>query len=239
MKTKKYFLSTLSALLLTVVTQTAAAHMLFTYQTAKMNWISEKTYDYDGTQVYLDFFRGNEFQFDVSFITPDLNFDLDEGEVRTMQFDNPIVSVSPYAPFITLSIERSSFAIEAYKHEGTTYTDWSLIFDIINDDLNYDAVITASINSRGNWDYMSVHLEDYHYLRGTHEYILDSDAEFAGEYYGEYPNEVPGLPRFSMKHISVPEPLSPVLLLLGLAGIFATRKYHRLKYCHDCLVPIA
>lgn len=228
MKARKYFLSILSPLLLMMFTQATSAHMLFTYESSVMNWMGEKAYYQDGTPIGMDFLAPYTFQFDVTLITPDIHFDLDEMEMVAMEFDNPIVNISSYSLFHTISIERSRFWVEAYKYEGKIYTDWMLTFDISDNTSHDDMSLQASIMSRGNSDLMSLHVDNFRYTRTMIDVVVDVDAEFYGEYWGEYTNEYsdehPNFGRFLGKHISVPEPLSPILLLLGLTGIFAARK---------------
>lgn len=223
MKTKKYLLSTLSALFLLAFAQTASAHILFNYSTSEMNWASEKSYHQDGSSFGMDILWGTKFQFDVSFITPDLDFDLEEMEVRAWQFENPVISVSPSYPFETIDIGSSSFWLEAFKIDGNIYTEWWLTFDIVGTNV-VNGKVSASIDSRGQWDYMALHVEDIHYTRYPFDGILDIDAKYEGEYNGEYSSEYPYFGRLFAKHVSVPEPLTPALLLTGLLGIFITRK---------------
>lgn len=223
MNVKKYFLSTLSTLFLFAIAQGASAHILFNYSTAEMNWINEKSYRQDGSSFDMDILWGNKFQFDVSFITPDLSFDLEDAELRAWQFENPVISVSPSYPFETIDIGNSSFWLEAFKVDGNIYTDWLLTFDIIGSNV-VNGKVSASVESRGQWDYMALHVEDLHYTRYPIDVILDIDAEYAGGYNGEYSSEYPYLGRLFPTHVSVPEPLTPILFLAGLIGIFAARK---------------
>ena len=225
MKTKQYFLSTLSSLLLLVAAQGSSAHILFTYQTAEMTWMGEKAQLQDGTPIGMDFLYPYTFQFDISFITPDLDFDLEEMEVMYETFDNPVVSVSPSGMFQSFTVERSSFQIEAYKYEGNIYPEWLLTFDLIDNNSPDGLSLQASITSRGNWDYMTLSVDNFHYSRPMIDVVVDIDAEFYGEFNGQHPDEYPGgIPRLFAKQISVPEPLTPALLLTGLLGLFAARK---------------
>jgi len=225
MKITKYLLSTLSAFFLFAFTQGASAHMLFTYQSSEMKWITEKSYSSDGVLLGIDALWYNSFQFDITLITPDLDLNLDELEVRTMQFDNPIVSVSPSGLFRSPIVERSNFWLEAYKIDGHVYTDWTLTFDITDGNLPSGTLMTAAVTARGNWDYMTLDIDNFFYSRTGFTDFIDIDAEFAGEFQGQHPDEYPGgVHRLFGKHISVPEPLTPALLLTGLLGIFTARK---------------
>jgi hypothetical protein len=224
MKRFNYFSYALSTLILMAFTQSVSAHILFSYKTAEMDWISEKTYSQDGTPVNIDFLWDYTFQFDVSFVTPDLDFHLEEMETKSIQVDNPVLSVSTSAPFQTISIENSIFLIEAFKVEGNIYKNWYLTFDILDSNLSNDTVMSASIYSSDSWDYMKLRVEDLHYSRANFNAIIDINAEFLGEYNGEYSNEYPDLGRLIAKYIAVPEPSPPALILLGLASIFAVRK---------------
>lgn len=225
MNAKNYFLSSLSVLLLSVVTQNASAHLVFHYQTAEMNWLNETSnIQGESTISGSDYLMFQTFQFDVTFITPDLDFDLDELEIITMEFDNPVVSVSSTGFFQPTSIERSNFKFDAYNIEGIIYTDWMLTFDIIDDSLPNNTALSASVTSRGFWDYMTLHVDTFHYRRKDFEVILDIDAEFEGEYSGEYSTEYPHFGRLSVSEVSVPEPLSPLLILSGLVAVFSIRK---------------
>ncbi len=198
MKTKKYLLSIISALFLFIFTQGASAHMLFTYETAEMKWIGETARLQDGTLLGLDYFWNDTFKLDVTFITPDINFDLDEMEVEVMEFDNPVVDVSVSNWFNTVSVERSWFWVEAYKVEGEIYTDWRLTFDIVDNSLPNGTALSASITSHNYSDYMTLSLDNYLYSRRGFEALIYVDAEFWGEYEGRDSNEYPGFGRFAV-----------------------------------------
>ncbi len=86
-------------------------------------------------------------------------------------------------------------------------------------------------------DYMILHQENYAYRRCASgyppewnmfcfNYVLDSTVEFRGDGHTYLPlDQYPGgLYRLYGEPLSVPEPLSPFLLLTGLAGIFFARR---------------
>ena len=225
MKANKYQLSTLSAMFLLIFTQGAAAHMLFNYKTAEMQFQREESYQTEnGNPAHISLFDAQTFQFDVSFVTPDIDLDLEEMEVATFSFENPVTSVLGSGLFENIESIHSHLYLEAWKADGEIYTDWSLTFDFMNDNLPDGTVAFAYLSSHNKWDYMTILLHNYLYTRDMSEVRLEVQADFSGEYQGEYANDLPGLGRFSMEHVSVPEPLTPALLLTGLIGIFAVRK---------------
>jgi hypothetical protein len=225
MKATKYFVTYLPALLFIMFSQGAAAHMLFNYKTAEMQFYSEEAYQTEnGNPAYVPIFENQTFQADISFLTPDIVFDLEEMEVVTFEFNNPVTSVITSGVFENAKIEGSHFWLEAWKIDGEIYTDWHLLINIRNNNLPNGTSAFAILSSRGNWDYFDLVLSNYLYTRDMFEARLEVMAFFAGEHQGEYPNDLPGLPRFSVTHVSVPEPLTPALLLLGMVGIFVARK---------------
>jgi len=199
--------------------------MLFTYETAEMKWTGEKSSLQDGTPLYLDLMASDTFQFEISFIIPDIDFDaMNELEVIDRRINDVATNVRSSGVFENNIIEHSTFWFLAYKYEGYIYTEWNLMVDIANNNLPNGTTARALIMSSGDTDSAGVIVDNLHYKRLDYEEVIDIEAGFYGEYHGEYPNEVPGFPRFSMTYISVPEPLSPMLLLLGLTGIFVARK---------------
>lgn len=225
MKAKRYFLSAISALLLLTFVQSASAHMLLTYETAVMKWTGEKSQLQDGTPLYLDLYSGETFQFEISFALPDIDFDsMNELEVIERRINNVATNVRSSGVFETNTIVHSTFWFLAYKFEGKIYSEWQSIVDFVNNDLPNGTTARAFIYSGGNTDSMGLVVDNLHYSRSGFDAVIDLEAGFYGDYQGEYPNDIPEFPRFFVKHVSVPEPLTPALLLTGLLGIFAARK---------------
>lgn len=225
MKAKKYLLTAISAMLLLTFVQSASAHMLFNYKTAEMQFYREEAYQTEnGNPAYVPIFENQTFQADISFLTPDINFDLQEMEVKTFEFFDTVTSVITSGIFENGEVTGSYFWLEAWKIDGDIYTDWQLAFNITSNNLPNGTSAIAILTSRGNWDYFDISVHNYLYTRDMFETRLEVMAFFGGEYQGESSNDLPGLPRFSVKHISVPEPLTPALLLTGLIGILAARK---------------
>lgn len=224
MKARKYLLSTLAALLPLTFVQSASAHMLLTYETAVMKWTGEKSSLQDGTPLYLDLYSDTTFQFEIDFAIPDIDFNsMSELEVIDRRINNVATNVRSSGIFETNTLVHSTFWFSAYKYEGQIYTEWELIVDFVNNGLPNGATARAFIYSGGNTDSVGLIVDNLHYSRSGYDAVIDIEAGFYGDYQGEYPNEIPGLPRFSVKHVSVPEPLTPALLLTGLLGIFAAR----------------
>lgn len=222
MRTEKNFLSCLSALIFIIFSQSASAHMLFNYKTAEMQFQTEEAYQTEnGNPAHINLMTNQTFQFDVSFVTPDLDLDLEEMEVVTFGFENAVTSVTASGLFENSKIEGSHLWLEVWKVDGELHTDWNLTLSIMSDNLPEGAVAYAYLTSENHWDYLHILLGNYLYM---HQVRLDVQAQFSGEYQGEYPNDTPGLGRFSMNHVSAPEPLTPALFLFGMAGIFAARK---------------
>lgn len=225
MKAKKHFLPAISALLLLTFVQSASAHMLLTYETAVMQWVGERSSMQDGTPLYLDLYSGETFQFEISFVIPDIDFDsMGELEVIERRFNNAATNIRSSGFFEKNAIENSTLWFLVYKYEEHIYAEWELIVNFANNNLPNGTTARAYIYSVGDTDSMGLIVDNLHYSRSGFDAIIDIEAGFNGDYQGEYPNDLPGLPRFSVKHISVPEPLTPALLLTGLLGIFAARK---------------
>lgn len=225
MKANKLFLSALSTVTLMVITQAPAAHMLFTYESSVMDFYNEDSYSQDGTPLDLNLHFHSKFQYSATFIIPDVVFDLEEAETQTVVFDNPVVSFSSSGVFPSTSVARSSFLIEANNHEGLIIKRWELMLDIVDNNLPNVKSLTASIRSTSEQDVMTLDLDDLHYTRQPYSQIVDVSTRFYGEFWEPHPHEYPGgLSRLVGMPVSVPEPLSPVLLLSGLVGIFAVRK---------------
>lgn len=225
MKTKQSFFPCLSALLFIIFSQGAAAHMLFNYKTAVMEFQREDSYQTEnGNEANINLFNNYTFQADISFITPDINFDLEELEVATFKFINPVTSVITSGAIENAKIIQSYFWLEAWKVNGEIHTDWQLTFDVEDSNLPDDTVAQGYFTSRNNLDNVTIILHNYLYSRDSFETRLVVQADFGAEYLGDYPNDLPGLPRFSVKHITVPEPLTPALFLLGILSTVVVRR---------------
>lgn len=243
MKIERLFLSLIITLLSLLFTQAASAgYMKYTYQTSIMYSTSEQTYDKDGHSPPVEFFWNTEEQFNVEFIIPELDYELEEMEVFYKVFENPVVSVTSANFFGNATITSSSFALEAWKVEGQIYQDWSLLIDIADTSFPGNTERRASLSLHGAWDNMTLYQDNYYTKRcsghyppewemGCWEGTYDSIVEFQGENTSVPLDEYPGgIIRLFGERLSVPEPLSPLLLLTGLAGMFFSR---RIKFKHE------
>jgi hypothetical protein len=237
MKFERYFSSIVITLLSLLFTQAASAgYMKYTYQTSIMHATSERTYDKDGYSPPAEFFWNAEEQFNVEFIIPELDYELEEMEVFYKVFENPVVSVTSANFFRNATITSSSFALEAWKIDGYIIQSWSLSIDIADNSFPNNVERRASLSLNGGWDYMTLYQDNYYIKRCSGHYppewemgcwsgTYDSIVEFQGEDtrlpLDEYPG---GIFRLFGERVSVPEPLSPMLLLTGMAGILFSRR---------------
>lgn len=221
----KYFLYFASTIFAMALSCSASAYMKYTYETALMKWAWDETSYYeDGTSARSEALWYSEFQFSIDFIIPEINFDLDDGEVRVYEFHNPVVSVTTSDLFQTVSVESSHFFMETWKAEGDIYKSWYLNLDITSPGFPLGEGLSASIKSGNDSDSMQLRLDKFRHTSRGFTQIIDVDAFFSGYYYGPPFPEPDGIYRLTSQKISVPEPFSPLLLLTGLAGIFVTRK---------------
>jgi hypothetical protein len=237
MKTERYFSSILISLLLLPFAATAsAALMKYTYQTPVMTVTSEQSYDDQGFMPGADFFWGDEEQLEIALVIPEFEFDLEELEVFYQVYDNPVVSITGSNYFNNVTIDSSKFIFETWKVEGEYYQDWWLTFDISDSNFPNDLERRAVFSSTGSSSYMTLYQDNF-YARGCDggyppewevgcwEGVYDSVVEFQGEYSTPLDPQYPGgVNRMHGEPIAVPEPLTPMLLLTGLAGFFFARR---------------
>ena len=237
MKTERYFLSIILPLLLIPFAQSASAALVkYTYQTPIMNLTSERSYDDDGLQPARELFSGATEQFDIELILPEIDFELEEMEVFYKVYDNPVVSIIGSTFFNTITIDSSQFIFEVWKVDGEIYQDWWLSFAITGNNYPNGMERRASFRSTGSSSNMTLYQDNYfargcagqyppEWEMGCWEGVYDSVVEFEGYYDsppdGEYPG---GIYRMSGQRISVSEPLTPILLLTGLFGLFFSRR---------------
>lgn len=237
MKTERYFLSIIITLLSLLFTQAASAgYMKYTYQTSLMHATNEQSYDADGNSPAIDLFWNAEEQFNVEFIIPELDYELEEMEVFYQVYENPVVSVTAANFFSNVTINSSHFRLEAWKVDGQLYQDWWLSIDITDSSFPGDMKRRASLSSSNGWDDMTLYQDNYYIKRcsghyppewemGCWEGTYDSVVEFRGEDTSVPLDEYPGgIFRLFGERVSVPEPLSPMLLLTGLVGILFSRR---------------
>lgn len=237
MKTERYFLSIIITLLSLLFAQAASAgYMKYTYQTSLLHATNEQSYDADGNSPAIDLFWNAEEQFNVEFIIPELEFELEEFEVFYQVFENPVVSVTAANFFNTVIINSSHFRLEVWKVDGQLYQDWWLSIDITDSSFPGDMERRAFLSSNNGWDNMTLYQDNYYIKRcagqyppewemGCWEGTYDSVVEFQGEDASVPLDEYPGgIFRLFGERVSVPEPLSPMLLLTGLVGILFSRR---------------
>ncbi|PUA30207.1 MAG: hypothetical protein B0W54_06760 [Cellvibrio sp. 79] len=237
MKIERYFLSVMITLLSLLFTQAASAgYMKYTYQTPVMYATGEQSYDEDGNSPSMEFFWKAEEQFNVEFIIPELDYELEEMEVFYKVFEDPVISVTSANFFRNATITSSSFALEAWKVEGFIIQSWSLSIDIADSSFPNNMERRASLSLNGGWDHMTFYQDNFYIKRCAGQYppewemgcwsgTYDSVVEFRGEDTSFPLDEYPGgIFRLFGERVSVPEPLSPLLLLTGVVGIFFSRR---------------
>ena len=240
MKAEMYFFSIILPLLLIPFSQSAsAAYIKYTYQTPIMSVTSERSYNDDGHIPPRELFGSATEQLDIAMILPEIEFELqalEEMEVFYKVYDNPVVSITGSTFFKTMTIDSSRFRFEAWKVDGEIYQDWWLSFAITDSNYPDDMERRASISATGSSNYMTLYQDNYYargcagqyppeWEMGCWDGVYDSVVEFQGEYISPPESESPGgIYRMSGQRISVSEPLTPILLLTGLAGLFFSRR---------------
>jgi len=237
MKTERYFLLIILPLLLIPCAQSAsAAFMKYTYQTPLMNVTSEHSYDDDGIQPARELFLNATEQLDIAMILPEIEFELEDMEVFYKVYDNPVVSITGSTFFNTITIDSSQFIFETWKADGEIYQDWWLTFDITDSNYPDDMERRASFTSTLWSSHMTLYQDNYYargcagqyppeWEMGCWEGVYDSVVEFQREDISPPDDEYPGgIDRMIGQRISVSEPLAPILLLTGLAGLFFKRQ---------------
>jgi|SRR6187551_921092 len=204
---------------------TASAYLKMNFESSDLIWQSEEyrldniDYAYEA-----DFFRYQTINFDVEFIIPEFEFPVRAPVLFT--YDDVVVGIKTSNLFASPRVTNSRFELELAP-EDDWYPFWTLTFDVVdnqnpeNDGIRsgtYSAVGSIEWNADGSgtggaWGDFVYHLDNWVYPKHNTEWILDSEVHFVTEF-----------SRLTIEKVSVPEPLSPALLLLGLAGIFAARK---------------
>ncbi len=247
MEIQRYFLSILfplrSVSLLAVpllsllfAQSASAAYMKYTYQTPIMNLISEQSYDDEGFPPGRDLFWNATEQFTITMILPEIKYELEEMEGFYKVFSSPVISVTGSNFFNVINIDSSTFILEAWKEDGVIYHNWWLSFFVSDTNYPGDMERRASFTSTGSLNSMILYQDNYYargcagqyppeWQMGCWEGVFDSVVEFEGDYMdlpgGEYPG---GIYWMSGYKISVSEPLTPMLFLTGLAGLFMSRR---------------
>lgn len=237
MKAERVFISIMLPLLLLSFAHTAsAAYMKYTYQTPIMNVTSEQSYDDDGIMPGRELFWGVTQQLDIAMILPEIEYELQEMEVFYQVYDNPIVSITGSNYFNNITIDNSSFIFEVWKVDGQIYQDWWLTFDITDSNFPNDMERRVSFRSTISSSYMTLYQDNYYargcagqyppeWQMGCWEGVFDSVVEFEGYHDTPLEPEYPGgIYRLFGERISVSEPLTPLLFLTGLAGLFFSRR---------------
>lgn len=204
---------------------TASAYYKINYQSADLTWQSEEyRLDNDDYAYGGDFFFYETINFDVELIIPEFEFPNVEPVLLT--FDDVVVDINTSNLFASPVVTNSRFELELTPG-NVLYPWWSLTFDVVDSQNpgngaissgTYSAAGSLEWNADGSGtgsgyaDFM-YHLDNWVYQRHDMVWVLDSEVHFVAD-----------TNSLTIEKMSVPEPLSPVLLLLGLAGIFATRK---------------
>lgn len=203
----------------------ASAHYKINYESSDLIWQSED-YRLDGDDYISggDFFSSQTIDFDVELIIPEFEFPDVAPVLYT--FDDVVVGIHTSNLFVSPVVTNSRFELELTQ-QNVLVPLWSLSFDVVDNQssghngtssgrysatgsIDWDA--SGSGNSSG-WADFVYYLDNWVYTRHDMEWILDSEVHFTTE-----------TNRLTIEKVSVPEPLSPVLLLLSLASIFAARK---------------
>lgn len=204
---------------------TASAHYKINFESSDLTWQSEEYRVDNDDYVYGgDFFSYQTIDFDVELIIPEFEFPDVEPVLYT--FDDVVVGIHTSNLFASPVVTNSRFELELTQ-QNVLVPLWSLSFDVVDNQspenngtssgrysatgsIEWDASGSGNSNGWANFEY---HLDNWVYTRHDMEWELDSEVHFTTE-----------TNRLTIEKVSVPEPLSSALLLLGLAGIFAARK---------------
>lgn len=203
---------------LSIFSPCLSAHLLITYTSGNMLWKEEQS-DYINSGEYWDssYFANDEVKFEVSFITPD--FELDTGEWQYLTFYDPVVSFSSSHFFESYTIDGSGyFSLELAG--DNSFRNWFFSLGVTENN-NASGIKEYGIFSAGGWlDSMAgggAAREQLIYTKKdwsfTHHNLLweaDTIATFGGESFDG---------KLTIKQISLPEPVTPLLLLTGLFSI--------------------
>jgi len=203
----------------------ASAYYKINYESADLTWQSEEyRLDNDDYAYGGDFFFYETINFDVELIIPE--FEFPDVEPVLLTFDDVVVDINTSNLFASPVVTNSRFELELTPG-NVLYPWWNLTFDVVDNQNptngitssgTYSATGSIEWNADGSGtgsgyaDFM-YHLDNWVYQRHDMVWVLDSEVHFVAD-----------TSSLTIEKISIPEPLSPVLLLLGLAGIFATRK---------------
>lgn len=219
----------------------SAALMKYTYQSPVMSFAREQSRQVDGPGGgYEFFFWGYEEQVTVEFVIPELEYELDEFDEHFFaSFSNPVISVKAPGFFDSITINSSSFDFVAREYHGDVLQGWTLYLDITENNSQKHGDRRATFILDGYLDVMKLYQKNMYYKRCDGNYppewnmgcfagVYDITAEFEGQHSGDYLDEYPGgINGMFGQPVRVPEPMSAVLLLIGMAGIFClrTRKF--------------
>lgn len=237
MKTERYFFSIIITLLLLPIAQSAsAAYMKYTYQTPVMNIISEQSYNDQGIPPGRELFLDATEQLDIALIIPEIEFELEEMEVFYKVYENPVIGITGSNFFNDITIGSSSFTFETWKLDGQIIQNWWLTVDITDSNFPDDMERRASFQTTGSSSYLTLYQDNFYaqgcdggyppeWEMGCWEGVYDSVVEFQGDYTTPLDPEYPGgINRMHGESIAVSEPLTPALMLTGLAVFFFARR---------------
>lgn len=203
----------------------ASAYYKINYESADFTWQSEEyRLDNDDYAYGGDFFFYETINFDIELIIPEFEFPDIEPVLYT--FDDVVVGINTSNFFASPVVTNSRFELELTPQDVLNPL-WSLTFDLVdnrnpaNNPISSGTYLASGSlewnadgsGTGGGWADFVYHLDNWVYKRHDVEWVLDSEVHFVTE-----------TNRLTIEKVSVSEPLSPALLLLGLVGIFATRK---------------
>ncbi|PUA29482.1 MAG: hypothetical protein B0W54_02520 [Cellvibrio sp. 79] len=201
----------------------AMAYIKITYEGTYLPWESEHT-EYGDWGEPSSFFQSDSAYVEATFIIPDFHVPLDEWQY--VEFKNPAVDVKSNF-FNSLTIDPESYIGFSY-YPGNTNSNFyiSLAFTETN-------TPTPGASRHGSFKTNGMFTEGYSdVITRQEEYTLTQNNWILENEFDEtiIPSTVATFfntttdARLTIERFTVPEPLSPLLLLSGLAGIFIARR---------------
>jgi hypothetical protein len=200
------------------------AYLKITYDSSELFWESETLRFDDQPDAYeSSFFASQTLDFDVELIIPE--FEYPPTDPLYLTFNDVVVSLTASDLLFSPVVTKSRFDLELIP--GNEYISWGLAFDVIDSQKPANGIASGGSFSAGGsfeWNpdgsgsglgdgHFNYYLDKWIYKRQQMEWVLSSDVQFRT--YESY---------ITVQKIPVPEPLTLLLLLSGLIGIFAARK---------------
>lgn len=223
MKLTKYLLAITTTIATLLFTSSAFAYIKITYEGSFIPWESEYT-EYGDWGEPSSFFQNDVAHIEATFIIPDFQVPLDEW--KYLEFKNSAIAVKS-SFFDSVTIDPESYIGFSY-YPGNTNSNFyiSLAFtaaDTPTTGANRHGLFTTNGMFDEGYSDVITRQEAFTLTQNNWIWKNEFDEVLIPSTTASFFNSTTNA-RLNIERVTVPEPLSPLLLLSGLAGIFVVRK---------------